>query len=531
MAASPDRSSPRRLVLVLGDQLTRNNPVFDAFDPALDRVLMIEAPGEATAVWSHKARIAIFLAAMRHFCNDLHRRGLPYTYLRLDEQPEAPSFAARLRDVLARHRPQSLVVCEPGEWRMLAAIQQAANEAGVPLQVLPDRHFLCSREEFERWAGNKRELRMEFFYREMRRRHQVLMDTDGREPIGGRWNFDAENRSGYPKSGPGAIPAPARFEPDPVTRQVITLVEQHFPDHPGSLDDFGWPVTREQALEALRRFVAERLDRFGPHQDAMWTDTPWGWHALLSSSLNLHLLDPREVIDAATAHWQAAKLDPDSDRGQVLLASIEGFIRQILGWREFIRGVYWLDMPGLAEANHYEHRRRLPAWYWTADTRMNCMREVIGQTLRHGFSHHIQRLMVTGQFALLAEVEPRQVTDWYLAIYVDAVEWVELPNTAGMALHADGGRFTSKPYIASGRYIDRMSNYCKGCRYRPELRTGEGACPVTTLYWNFLDRHEKALAANPRTRMMVRNIERLGADERVAIREHAAKVLSDLDAL
>ncbi|HEU4621688.1 MAG TPA: cryptochrome/photolyase family protein, partial [Burkholderiaceae bacterium] len=318
-------------------------------------------------------------------------------------------------------------------------------------------------------------------------------------------------------------------KPDAITREVFALVEQHFASHPGYLADFAWPVTRSQALEALDTFVQERLARFGPHQDAMWTDTPWGWHALLSSSLNLHLISPAEVIAKAETAYRDQQLSGVD--AATALASVEGFIRQILGWREFMRGMYWLDMPAMAEANHFNHHRRLPRWYWTGDTRMNCMRESIGQTLRYGFAHHIQRLMVTGQFGILAELLPQDVCAWYLAVYIDAIEWVELPNTAGMALFANGGRFTSKPYIASGQYIKRMSNYCDGCAYKPELRTGDKACPFTTLFWNFLDRHETTLLNNPRTVLMAKNISRLSDQERIALREHAARMLNNLDSL
>jgi deoxyribodipyrimidine photolyase-related protein len=362
---------------------------------------------------------------------------------------------------------------------------------------------------------------MEFFYRWMRKAQRVLLDADD-APVGGQWNFDTDNRSAYPKSGPGEIAPPAHFAPDAITRDVIDLVQRHFPQHPGALTRFGWPVTPAQAQEALGVFIDTRLASFGQHQDAMWTDTPFGWHALLSTSLNLKLLHPRTVIAAAEAAYRD---------GRVPLASAEGFIRQVLGWREFIRGVYWHVMPGLAQANHYRHARDLPRWYWTSDTHMACMRAVVGQTLEHGYAHHIQRLMVTGQFALLAQVEPRQAADWYLAVYVDAVEWVELPNVAGMALHADGGIFTSKPYVASGQYIKRMSNYCAGCRYRPDQRTGSRACPVTTLYWRFLHTHERALQANPRTMLMARSVGRLGTDERAAIATQAQATLAGLDAL
>lgn len=510
----------RHLILVLGDQLSADSPALAGFDPAQDVLLMIEAAGESTAVWSHKARIALFLSAMRHFAQQMVARGWPLDYVRLDAGQPA-GFGDRLRLALERHQPQSLKLLEAGEWRMQQVIEDECRQAGVPLLWVDDTHFLCSRESFARWARGKRELRMEFFYREMRRQQRVLMD--GAEPVGGQWNFDADNRSPYPKKGgPGEIPPPAGFEPDELTREVFALVEQHFPGHPGSLSQFRWPVTREQALDALATFIAQRLPNFGKYQDAMWTDTPTGWHSLLSAALNLHLLDPREVVAAAEQAWRA---------GRVPLEAAEGFIRQILGWREFIRGVYWLDMPGMRDANHYAHMRDLPRWFWTGDTQMACVRDSLKQTLALGYAHHIQRLMVTGNFALLAELSPQQVGDWYLAVYVDAIEWVELPNTAGMALHACGPRFTSKPYIASGAYIQRQSNYCSGCRYRPGERSGEDACPFTTLYWHFIERHHDALAASPRTALMAKNLQKIGESERVAIRRRAAEILEGLDRL
>lgn len=510
----------RNLILVLGDQLTFSSPALDGFDPAQDRVLMIEAPGEATVVWSHKARIAIFLSAMRHYMNQVADRGWPIDYVRLDEQGE-PSFGSRLRAALQRHRPKVLRMVEAGEWRMRQQIAEVCADEGMTLQVLDDTHFMCSRRDFENWAGGKKELRLEFFYRVMRRRFNVLMD--GNEPLGGQWNFDADNRSAYPKrTGPGMIPEPAGFEPDEVTREVLTIVEKHFPEHPGMLESFRWPVNRDQALEAMHRFIDQRLVQFGTYQDAMWTDTPMGWHSLLSAALNLHLLDPREVVAAAEEAYR---------KGLVPLEAAEGFIRQILGWREFIRGVYWLDMPGMKDANHFGHQRDLPSWFWTGSTNMACMRDSLKQTLELGYAHHIQRLMVIGNFATLAELSPQQVSDWFLAIYVDAIEWVELPNTVGMALHACGSRFTSKPYVASGAYIGRQSNYCSGCRYDPAQRTGEKACPFTTLYWNFIERHENTLSSNPRTALMAKNLHKLSADERLGIEQRAAQMLDKLESL
>jgi deoxyribodipyrimidine photolyase-related protein len=508
------------LILVLGDQLNADNPALDNFDPARDAVLMVEAHAEGALVWSHQARIALFLSAMRHRAADLRAAGITLHYRDLHASGKR-SLCDVVADEIKRLKPQSLVVCEPGEYRLLAGLQDVCAQAKLPLQVREDTHFLMSITDFARWAGSKKQLLMEMFYRMMRKRTGTLMQANG-EPEGDRWNFDADNRKGFGKAGPGKTPTPRAFSADSITKQVFEEVEQLFPDHPGTLEHFNWPVTRDEALQALQSFIDDRLEQFGPHQDAMWTDMPWGWHSLVSTSLNLKLLNPREVIDAAVQAYRKRKLD---------LAGVEGFVRQILGWREFMRGVYWLDMPGMRTANHYGHTRDLPKWYWTGETHMNCMRHTVGQTLRYGFAHHIQRLMVTGNFALMAEVLPQAVEDWYLAVYVDAVEWVELPNVAGMALFANGGRFTTKPYIASGAYIKRMSNYCDGCRYKPEVRTGATACPTTTLYWHFLDKHEATLKGNMRTALMAKNITRLSPEERQAIRDHAAKVLNNLDNL
>jgi deoxyribodipyrimidine photolyase-related protein len=391
---------------------------------------------------------------------------------------------------------------------------------GAFLTWREDKHFLCSLPQFRKWAGKSTSLRMEFFYRQMRKQYKVLMAGD--EPVGGQWNFDADNRKSFGKAGPQNVPKAVQYKPDDITQDVIALVNTRFAAHPGQLEDFNWPVTREQALLALKDFIANRLPLFGPHEDAMWTDLDFGWHSLLSSSLNLKLLHPLEVVLAAEAAYQKYGLD---------LASVEGFIRQILGWREFMRGVYFLDMPELKTANFYGHSNPLPQWYWTGDTHMNCMKQCIGQTLKNGYSHHIQRLMVTGMFGVTAQISPQAICDWYLAVYVDAVEWVELPNTAGMALFANGGRFTSKPYVASGAYVKRMSNYCSGCKYEPETRVGANACPMTTLYWNFLDQHEASFAGNPRTALMVKNLQRMTPELRAQVRSRAGEMLADLDSL
>ena len=509
----------RHLVLVLGDQLWLGNPALADFDPNTDRVLMVEAAGEAAQVWSHKARIAMFFAAMRHFADELVAKRYPIAYLRIGAHPHH-SIEAALTDAIATHAPQSVVMCEPGDWRLDQSLRGVCAASGVAIDNRIDTHFLITKTAFVDWSKRYKQLRMELFYRWMRTGNGVLM-KDG-EPEGGEWNYDSENRASFGKNGPRGIPPARAFLPDAITRAVLADVETHFATHPGSLEHFAWPVTRADALRALDGFIKHGLPDFGRYQDAMWTDEPFLFHSLLGAALNLHLLDPREVIAAAEAAYRA-KHAP--------LAAVEGFIRQILGWREFIRGVYWLDMPSMKAANHFDHEAPLPAWYWTGATHMNCMRQAIGQTLAHGYAHHIQRLMVTGNFAMIAGVSPQAVADWYLAVYVDAIEWVELPNVAGMTLFANGGRFTSKPYAASGAYIKRMSNYCSGCRYKPELKTGSGACPMTTFYWDFLDRHEAEFQSNNRTALMVRNLTRMSKAERDAIRVDAAHKRANLDSL
>ena len=510
-------TEPERLVLILGDQLDLQSAALRSFDPQADEIIMIESANEAQYVWSHKAKIALFLSAMRHFAVELKKLEYPLTYVQGSHLP----IVEVLKEHILQKKVKHLVCIEPGEWRLKQAIEALAKELNIELEMLEDEHFYCSRQEFVEWTAGKKELRLEYFYRLMRKKHHVLIDADG-NPEGGQWNFDQDNRKPYPKKGPGIIDAPAAFEVDAITKEVLAFVAKTYPDHPGSLGSFNWPVTRNQALQALEYFVEYRLRNFGVYQDAMWTDTPFGWHSILSSALNLKLLNPREVIDAVIIAWKKYALD---------LSTIEGFIRQILGWREFVRGMYCLDMPKMAQDNYYQHQRSLPKWYWTGQTQMACMKDAIGQTLQYGYAHHIQRLMVTGNFALLAEILPQEVCDWYLAIYVDAIEWVELPNTAGMALFANGGRFTSKPYIASGAYIKRMSNYCASCKYKPEIRYGEEACPVTTLYWNFLIKHRAQFEASPRTKLMTTNLKRISDEDQKEIVLHAQKILNQLDTL
>jgi len=499
-------------VIVLGDQLDAASPALRDFDPAQDVVWMAEVAEESTHVPSHRVRIAYFLSAMRHFAAELQARKYRVEYRFLDDTANTGSLGSELAAAIRKLRPERLMMTEPGDYRVEQMLKATAAKAAVPLEILDDVHFYCTRNEFAEWAKAHKQLRMEFFYREMRRKSGVLMN--GADPEGGIWNFDSENRKSFGRSGPSHVHPAVSFAPDSITQEVIALVARAFPRHPGSLKHFSLPVTAAQAEAALRDFVDHRLADFGDYQDAMWTGQPFLYHSLLSAALNLKLIHPQRVISAVEEAYK---------RGKAPLAAAEGFIRQILGWREYVRGIYWTFMPEYAGKNALHAKEKLPDVYWTGSTDMECLRQVVGQTLEFGYAHHIQRLMVTGLYSLLYGVDPAEIHKWYLAIYWDAVEWVEMPNVIGMSQFADGGIMASKPYAATGKYISRMSNYCQQCRYKPEDSVGDDACPFTTLYWDFLLRHETTLAKNPRMLMQVRNLARLTPDKKKEIREQAAR--------
>jgi deoxyribodipyrimidine photolyase-related protein len=505
----------RTLRVLLGDQLSDAIAALDGLDPATDIVLMAEVRDECTYVRHHKKKIALVLSAMRHFAQRLRGRGARVAYVRLDDPDNTHSIRAEMLRAVARYRPERVVVTEAGEWRLLTDMSGWQEASGIATEIADDTRFLCTHRQFRHWAEGKRDLRMEFFYREMRRAHAVLMEAD--VPAGGRWNFDAENR----KRMPGSVrppPAPS-FPPDATTRAVIALVEREFNGHFGDLDGFDLPVTTEQALLALDHFITERLPAFGDWQDFMRSGDPVLFHALISSSLNLGLLDPLVACRAAEAAW----------RDGAPLNAVEGFIRQILGWREYVRGIYWLRMPGYAHLNALGATRPLPWLYWSGETRMNCVAQVVRDTRARAYAHHIQRLMITGNFALLAGLDPDQVDEWYLIVYADAYQWVEMPNVRGMALFADGGVMASKPYAASGAYINRMSDYCSGCAYDVRAGTGDRACPFNFLYWDFIARHRDRLVGNPRMAMPVRTLSHMQPDKLAAMRAQAAAFLDAMD--
>jgi len=503
------------LRFVLGDQLTREVSSLADLDPARDIVLMVEVEAEARYVPHHKQKIAFLLAAMRHFAQALRAEGIRVDYVRLDEADNTQSFTGELARAVERHAPASVIVTEPGEWRVREMMADWAETLPVPVHIREDDRFFCSHAAFAALGRARKTGRMEFFYREMRRRTGLLMRGDA--PEGGQWNFDPENRRALPRG--LRVPPRQRFTPDALTRAVMDLVAQRFGGHFGDLEPFGWAVTRTDALRALDHFIEDTLPGFGDYQDAMKAGEDFLFHSLISPYLNCGLLTAREVCARAEAAFRS---------GAAPINAVEGFIRQILGWREFVRGLYWAEMPAYAGSNHLGATRDLPAMYWTGETPMRCMAECIGATRRHAYAHHIQRLMVTGNFALLAGVAPAQIEEWYLAVYADAFEWVELPNVHGMVMHADGGRLGSKPYAASGAYIDRMSDYCSGCTFDPAIKRGPGACPFNYLYWNFLITNETVLSSNPRLAMPYRTLARMPAAQRTEIVADATAFLDSL---
>ena len=506
----------KTLRLVLGDQLSRDLPSLKDLDPAKDLVLMAEVMSEVTYVKHHKRKIAYLFSAMRHFAESLGKDGIAVRYRRLDDADNAGSLAGEVAAAIAVFAPDRIVVSAPGEYRLADEMAGWQARFGLAVDIRADTRFLCSLGDFAEWAEGRKSLRMEFFYRDLRRRYQVLMEGD--EPIGGKWNYDADNRQ-PPKAGL-AVPPPSSFAPDAITAEVLALVEARCADHFGQLAGFDFAVTRDQALHVLDQFIAERLPLFGTYQDAMIEGEPWMYHSHIGLYLNAGLLSPIEVIRVAEAAYH---------RGDAPLNAVEGFIRQILGWREFVRGLYWLKMPAYAEANFLQATRPLPDFFWTGNTDMNCLAQSIQQTDVLSYAHHIQRLMVLGNFALLAGLSPQAVNEWFLVVYVDAYEWVVMPNVSGMALFADGGYLASKPYAAGGAYINRMSNYCKNCRYKVTEKSGEDACPFNYLYWDFLDRHRETLGNNPRLGMVYRTFDKMAPEKQAGVNADAGRFLAGLD--
>ncbi|MEM9571633.1 MAG: cryptochrome/photolyase family protein [Pseudomonadota bacterium] len=505
----------RNLILILGDQLTEHISSLRGADALQDRILLVEVADEATYVQHHKKKIAFLFSAMRHFAEDLRRQGWVVDYVKLDEAENSGSFTGEVTRAIGRHSPQALIITEPGEWRVRASMERWVTDFHLPVEIRDDDRFIATHEAFRAWASGRKQLRMEYFYRDMRRKTGLLMQGD--QPEGGKWNFDADNRKAVKAD--LFMPSPIRVEPDAITEEVLSLVAERFGDHFGDLTPFWFAVTAEQAELALEHFIEHALAAFGDYQDAMLEGEKYLYHSVLSLYINAGLLDPLHVCQRVEAAYRA---------GQAPLNAAEGFIRQIIGWREYVRGIYWLKMPDYVDLNFFNNQRDLPEFYWTGDTEMACLRAAITQTKEEAYAHHIQRLMVTGNFALLAGIDPKQVHEWYLAVYADAYEWVELPNTLGMSQFADGGILGSKPYAASGNYIHKMSDHCKSCRFNVKQKTGADACPFNPLYWDFLYRNREKLQGNPRMAQMYRTWDRMSGDKQRDYLSSAAKVLACL---
>lgn len=503
------------LYLILGDQLNEHSPVFSRLSSA-DMIWMAECDQEATHVRCHKSRLVFFFSAMRHYRDSLLAKGIPVEYHQLEKDPKADlgrCFGEILAASIEKLRPSRLAVVEPGDYRVREELQSVAAEYDLPLEIVKDDSFYCSIEEFTKWRAGKKQLVLEYFYREMRKRHDILMESG--KPSGGQWNFDKENRAAFGKDGPPRFRTAIRFSPSELTREVIDLVEHRFATNPGSTAEFSLPVTRAEAQQLLKDFIEHRFAYFGLYQDALWQGAdPFLFHSRLSAAINVKLLLPHEVIDEAIR---------GAESYQVPLEALEGFIRQILGWREYVRGIYWTEMPGYAEGNALAAQHPVPELFWTGKTLMPCLADAMHSVLQHAYAHHIQRLMVLGQYALLYGVDPFEFHQWHMGMYADAIDWVSLPNVVGMSQFADGGLMASKPYCASGNYINKMSNYCSQCRFDPKKATGEDACPFTTLYWDFLSRNAARLADNRRMTFQIKNLERKNRSELVAIQRQAER--------
>ncbi|WP_172839410.1 cryptochrome/photolyase family protein [Tateyamaria omphalii] len=502
-----------RLILVLGDQLTDDVAALKAADKTSDVVVMAEVAEEGSYVPHHPKKIALILAAMRKFAARLRKDGWTVDYSELDDTENSQSICGELLRRAEQHGASEVIATRPGEYRLIAALE----DCPLKVTLLEDDRFIASHKEFEEWAEGRKALRMEYFYRDMRRKTGLMMEGD--TPAGDKWNYDHDNRKPAPDD--VDFGGPMQFAPDETVEAVLDLVERRFGNHFGDLRPFWFATDQGQARRALAHFVKHALPKFGDFQDAMLAENRFLYHAVVGLYINIGLLDPLEVCQAVEQAWKD---------GDAPINAAEGFIRQIIGWREYVRGIYFHEGPDYPRRNGLNHQRKLPEFYWGGETNMRCISKAVEQTGAEAYAHHIQRLMVTGNFALLAGLDPAEVSEWYLAVYADAFEWVEAPNVVGMSLFADGGVIASKPYVSSGAYINRMSDYCKGCHYKVSVKTGEGACPFNLLYWHFLDRHRDRFSNNARMGNMYRTWDRMDADRRETVLREAEAFLERMSA-
>tara|TARA_B110000259_G_C14034035_1_gene408206 strand:- start:5134 stop:6660 length:1527 start_codon:yes stop_codon:yes gene_type:complete len=502
------------IIAILGDQLNYNISSLKNYDKAKDIILMCEVFEECSTPKHHKKKIAFTLSSMRHFADELKKSGFNILYVKIDDQENTNSFKSEILRCCKKYSISKVTVTHPGEYRVLQSLNSLTKE-GINLHIIEDDRFLCSIGEFRDFAKGKKSLLMESFYRQMRIKYDILMD--GKKPIGGRWNYDSDNRK--PPIKGLKIPNYYQNQPDEITKTVMALVNDKFSNHFGDMEPFYFAVNRNQAISSLKKFINERLESFGTYQDAMIEGEDFMFHSHIGFYLNNGLLEPLEVIKLAEEEYK---------NGKININSVEGFIRQILGWREYVRGIYWLKMPEYKELNFLNAQNKLPEFYWNGDTKMNCIKECVRSTKENSYAHHIQRLMVLGNFALIAALDPHEVNEWYLIVYADAYEWVELPNVSGMVLFADGGVLATKPYAASGSYINKMSNYCKKCSYKVKEKNGEEACPFNYLYWNFLLKNRSVLSKNHRMAMIYRVLEKFDKKKIEHIKNDSQKFLNQI---
>lgn len=517
----------KHIKLILGDQLNSEHSWFTKVEPDVLFVIA-ELHEEASYTKHHIQKIAAFFAAMNAFATNLKSQGHNVCYLTLDDTKNFKNTADLIQHLITTHQSDSFSFQRPDEYRLREQLQQLAQHLNQQFNIIVNEddteHFLVPYETLPQHFTAKTHVRMEGFYRYMRKHFSILMDAG--KPAGGAWNFDAKNRQSFKQADLKFIPKPLVFTTD--ASPYLSRIKTHNINTMGhEVNTISYPINREQSLELLTFFCEHQLPNFGNFQDAMTMASPYAWslyHSRLSFSINTKMLHPMEVIEKALTAYQESK-------GVITLSQIEGFVRQILGWREYVRGMYWANMPEYADQNFLNATRDLPQWFWDGDTQMNCMKHAITQSLDHAYAHHIQRLMITGNFSLLAGIAPDQVDAWYLGIYIDAIEWVELPNTRGMALFADGGWIATKPYAASGNYINKMGDYCKSCRYKVKEKLGEDACPFNSLYWHFIDKNYDKFSSNQRMSFPVRNWDKTDEAQKIEIREKANNLLANINHL
>ena len=509
----------KTLRLILGDQLNSNHSWFKSVDDSVTYVMM-EIRTETDYAQHHIQKVVGIFAAMQNFANQLKSNNHNLIYLHLNDENNLQSFQDNIQNLISEHEFNHFEYQLPDEYRVDQDLIELCNTISIPSKSVDSEHFFTSRNELGDFFQGKKTFLMESFYRAMRKKHAVLMDGD--QPLTGKWNYDSDNRKKLPKDHKPT--SPLIFDND--VSEILFEINKTNIKTIGSIDanHFLWPINREQSLELLDFFATECLSLFGSFQDAM-TPNEWSiYHSRISFSMNIKLISPKEVIDRVTLEWQKR-----SD--EIKYHQLEGFVRQIIGWREYMRGIYWNQMPDYATLNYFNNSDKLPSWFWTGTTKMNCLKEAINQSLNYGYAHHIQRLMITGNFALLAGVHPDEIDAWYLGIYIDAFEWVQITNTRGMSQFADGGIVGTKPYVSSASYIDKMSNYCGSCYYKKAIKTGDKACPFNSLYWNFYDKNESKLAKNPRIGMMYNVWRKMKPEDKTTLLEQADYYLKNINDL